>query len=85
MCVFITLCFLQEESRRQEESPPPVPDVAPFEAPDEDPEYEEPPLEIHHHMPEIQEIPEPEPVYEVRHGFKPQTVHAGLWTAVLKP
>lgn len=45
--------------------PPTVPDVAPDEAPDV--EYEMPPPEIHHNMPEIQEIPEPEP--EVRHTF----------------
>ncbi|XP_029317773.1 src substrate protein p85-like [Cottoperca gobio] len=45
----------EEESSRDEEiSPPPVPDVA------EDEEDEMPPPEIHHYMPEIQEIPEPE-------------------------
>nr|XP_033930783.1 hematopoietic lineage cell-specific protein isoform X2 [Pseudochaenichthys georgianus] len=53
----------EEESRREEAiRPPPVPDVAP------EVEDEMPPPDIQHHMPEIQEIPEPEleeePVYE---------------------
>ncbi|XP_034382007.1 hematopoietic lineage cell-specific protein isoform X1 [Cyclopterus lumpus] len=57
----------EEESRREEEHrPPPVPDVAPDEAEDEAPyeEWEMQPPEIYHHMPEIQEIPEPEPESE---------------------
>ncbi|KAF3859282.1 hypothetical protein F7725_021681 [Dissostichus mawsoni] len=46
----------EEESRREEGiRPPPVPDVAP------EVEDEMPPPDIQHHMPEIQEISEPEP------------------------
>lgn len=56
--------FPQEESRREEERlPPSFPDEAEDEAPDV--ENETPPPEIHHHMPEIQEIPEP----DVRHAY----------------
>ncbi|XP_068573424.1 src substrate protein p85-like isoform X1 [Cebidichthys violaceus] len=54
----------EEESMREEQMcPPPVPDEAADEAPDEAPdvEYEMPPPEFHHHMPEIKETPEPEP------------------------
>ncbi|XP_071359075.1 src substrate protein p85-like isoform X6 [Trachinotus anak] len=43
----------EQSSREEEVCAPPVPDV--------DPEYDMPPLEIHHHMPEVQETPEPEP------------------------
>uniref|UniRef100_A0A8P4K3C5 Hematopoietic cell-specific Lyn substrate 1 n=1 Tax=Dicentrarchus labrax TaxID=13489 RepID=A0A8P4K3C5_DICLA len=43
----------EEQSSREEEIPPPVPDV--------DPEYDLPPPDIQQHMPDIEEIPEPEP------------------------
>ncbi|KAM8909523.1 src substrate protein p85-like isoform 2-T2 [Spinachia spinachia] len=49
----------EEESRREEErGPPSSPDEAEDEAPDVENEMQPP--EIHHHMPEIREIPEPE-------------------------
>ncbi|XP_032361415.1 src substrate protein p85-like isoform X2 [Etheostoma spectabile] len=52
----------EEESRREEEiCPPPVSDVAQDETPDV--EYD-----MTHHMPEIQEIPEPEPESESEEG-----------------
>ncbi|XP_062415540.1 src substrate protein p85-like isoform X1 [Pungitius pungitius] len=63
----------EEESRREEERvPPSFPDEAEDEAPDA--EDKMPPPEIHHHMPEIQEIPEPEeePDYEEPPALPPR-------------
>ncbi|KAK5848954.1 hypothetical protein PBY51_008632 [Eleginops maclovinus] len=57
----------EEESRREKEiRPPPVPDMAP------DVEDEMPPPDIHHHIPEIQEIPEPEPEGELFYEEPPE-------------
>lgn len=65
MCRAVIVCFLQEESSREEEiRPPPVPHVAPEPAPEPAPVCDMPPPEIHQYMPEIEETPEPEP--EVR-------------------
>ncbi|XP_077956577.1 src substrate protein p85-like isoform X3 [Gasterosteus aculeatus] len=64
----------EEESRREEERlPPSFPDEAEDEAPDV--ENETPPPEIHHHMPEIQEIPEPddEPDYDEPPALPPRS------------
>ncbi|XP_068611291.1 src substrate protein p85-like [Brachionichthys hirsutus] len=44
----------EEENRREQEIPPPVPD------PDVTPECQTQPTEIHQHMSDIEEIPEPE-------------------------
>ncbi|XP_044042213.1 src substrate protein p85-like isoform X2 [Siniperca chuatsi] len=55
----------QEQSSKEKEiCPPPVPDV--------DPEYDLPPPELHQHMPEIEEIPEPLPEPEPQPEEEPE-------------